>query len=147
MAIEPTTTITRQESYDLGSLGNKHFEVNYVHRSLERKEGGERRVTNLDQEISLEELTVNHYETPTRGNASVEDGVSKGRSTSRSVIRSVFMELSCGQNLTQVWQYGDISNVLDDRINHQLPSHVKKLLRTELTDPGITPYDFNFPEF
>ena len=139
--LTPTTTLTRQETYDLRHEGNG-YQVCYLHNSIVHQDGSR---YDLDDHAVLEEALVNRYESPALGTQEIPDGSSRGHIVKSVVIRGVTRDLSTpGYQFVEIHQWKDIPQELEKLLD-DLPEHVKGLLRTEYSDPGVTPYKFDFP--
>ena len=138
--LTPTTTLTRQETYDLRHKGN-HYQVCYLHNSIVYQDGSK---YDLDDHVVLEEVLVNQYASPWLGTQEIPEGSTRGYSMKNEVIRRVTRDQSTpGYQCVEIHQWKDIPQGLEELLD-DLPEHVKGLLRTEYSNPGVTPYTFNF---
>lgn len=140
--LTPTTTTTRQETYYLRHEGDT-YQVRYIHNSIVHQDGSR---YDLDDHAILEESLVNQYESPALGTQEIPEGSSRGHIMKDVIIRRVTRDVSTsGRQFVEIHQWKDIPQGLEDILD-DLPEHVKLLLRKEYSDPGVTPYTFDFPE-
>ncbi|GEM_PF-5811461 len=131
---KPTIKQTRIETYRF-VIEERGFRIEYVYNSLERKGI----MTHLDERVVLGEEVINKYETPRLGNTTTSE--SKGHSIKTQTIREVLRDLSTNSGLTEIQQWREIPEGLEQLIDG-LPTHVKTLLRLEYSDPNVKAYDF-----
>ena len=130
MAIKPTIINSRTERYDL-NYKKRSFTVEYTHNNLIRDD----RIISLDSNVTLGETV------PIPFNIDDLSELEYTRTHTKK-IREVVQNYSTGQNEVEIKQSKDIPEGLEELID-ELPSHVKNLLRTEYSDPGVTPYNFD----
>ncbi|MBS3169958.1 hypothetical protein J4210_05740 [Candidatus Woesearchaeota archaeon] len=87
---------------------------------------------------------VNQYESPALGTQEIAEGSSRGHIVKNVIIRGVTRDLSTsGRQFVEIHQWKDIPSGLEKLLD-DLPEHVTELLRKEYSDPGVTPYTFDF---